>query len=108
IMPRTAGVSSSVRRRFILFSPSPTSVWRWSSGRRSGLPICSTVIVLPLLFLSAIDWLLHSKRQGASPLRVQSIFGGCRHTGQITAAGLQGRVLDAAARCDVLGMNRLL
>src|SRR5690606_17146912 len=45
IMPRTDGVSSSSRRLCILLSPRPTSVARWSSLRRIGDPICSTVMV---------------------------------------------------------------
>ena len=36
IMPRTAGVSSTSRLRCSLFSPSPTSVARWSFGRPIG------------------------------------------------------------------------
>ncbi len=48
IMPRTAGVSFSVRRRRSLFNPRPVSVWRCTSSRRIGLPICSMVMVLPL------------------------------------------------------------
>src|SRR5690606_39248245 len=56
IMPRTAGVSSSVLRRCILLRPRPISVARCSAGRRIGLPICSTVTVLP--FFSAITQIL--------------------------------------------------
>src|SRR5262249_12001803 len=48
-MPRTAGVSLSVRRRFILLRPSPISVCSCTLGRRMGLRYCSTVMVLPAL-----------------------------------------------------------
>ena len=42
-MPRTAGVSPSSRLRFILFSPSPIKVARWSFLRPIGLAICVTL-----------------------------------------------------------------
>src|SRR5262245_18957879 len=53
IMPRTAGVSSRVRRRPILLRPSPIRVCCYLFGRRCGLAICSTVSRLPLPFSAA-------------------------------------------------------
>ena len=52
-MPRTEGVSSSSRVRFILFRPRPFSVSRWMAGRRIGLPISLiyTVVVVAMVNL---------------------------------------------------------
>src|SRR3569623_2477223 len=56
IMPRTSGVSLSVRCLRILLRPSPTRVARWSAVRREGLAICSTVTVLSAIYASTDSW----------------------------------------------------
>src|SRR6267142_1309738 len=50
-MPRVAGVSGSSDTRPILLSRSPTRVSRWLWWRREGLPVCSTLIILPAFLL---------------------------------------------------------
>src|SRR5207245_6365004 len=92
-MPRTEGVSSSVRRLCILFRPRPTSVARCSFGRRIGEPICSTVMVftafLAMVKIPGQRRLFFSRDGGA-------------------AAGLKGRVLDAARGSHILRMHLVL
>src|SRR5687768_17508880 len=91
-MPRTEGVSSSVRRLCILFRPRPTSVARCSLGRRIGLPICSTVTVLvAFLAMVVILW--------------RRLFVG-RNRG--AAACLERRILDAALGRHILRMHLAL
>src|SRR5690606_2848969 len=123
IMPRTAGVSSSVLRRCILLRPRPISVARCSAGRRIGLPICSTVTVLP--FFSAITqipclwrirWPFYSQLQCKSLYtfaetawpRTNTNYRLFFRTDHIMAASLKGRVLDAALCSDVLRMHLML
>src|SRR5690606_8414240 len=92
IMPRTEGVSSSVRRSRILWRPGPPSVARCSFGRRIGLPICSTVTVLvAFLAMVMILWrrLLFSRDR-------------------VAAASLERRILDAALGSHILRMHLAL
>src|SRR5690606_12976198 len=107
IMPRTAGVSSSVLRRCILLRPRPISVARCSAGRRIGLPICSTVTVLP--FFSAITqipclWRIRWPERPRTNTNYRLFF----RTDHIMAASLKGRVIDAALCSDVLRMHLML
>src|SRR6516225_2019145 len=111
-MPRTCGLSTSVRRLCILLSPSPIKVARWIAGRLMGLPICSTTIVLrfsvlaisvPLgsglslacAFASAVSsprddlaHLLATPRRDATRavLMAQRVEGGAHHVVRVRAA----------------------
>src|SRR5690606_22345453 len=107
IMPRPAGGSSSVLRRGLLLRPRPTSVARSSAGRRTGLPICSTVTVLP--FFSAIThfpclWRIRWPERPRTNTHYRLFF----RTDHIMAASLKGRVLDAALCSDVRRMHLML
>src|SRR5688572_1249451 len=61
IMPRMAGVSSSLRVRCSLSRPRPRSVWVWMAGRRLALAICSTVMVFLAMSLRSLG--IRSGRQ---------------------------------------------
>src|SRR6516225_10666822 len=63
IIPRTAGVSSSTRRRRSLLRPSPFSVARWSGLRPIGLAVCTTVTDF-LLSITHSRGLRHHRGQG--------------------------------------------
>src|SRR5579863_9566680 len=84
-MPRTDGVSSSVRVRRILPSPRPRSVAAWISGLRLALRIWRTVTVFPAFaFFSAMTFLSQSRL-------------GARFGGLVFAAGQDFRHAAATA-----------
>ena len=56
-IPRTDGVSSSVRVRCILPRPRPFKVAICTAGRRAGLLTCFTVTVLPDFFSAIMQFL---------------------------------------------------
>src|ERR1700680_4099096 len=54
IMPRTCGVSTSVRLRPRLFKPRPIRVASCTGGRRIGLATCTMVMVLACLLIELL------------------------------------------------------
>src|SRR5437660_11533266 len=88
-MPRVAGVSGSSETRPILLSRSPTRVSRWLWWRREGLPVCSTLIVLPALLLMSF-----STRPSYSAVLLGRLLG----LAALTAPRLQRGYLDGAPR----------
>src|SRR5215510_6683816 len=87
-MPRVAGVSGSSATRPILLSRSPTRVSRCLWWRREGLPVCSTLMVLPAL-------LLISNLHPAAVLLDRLLA-----LAALAAPRLQRRYLDVAPRRD--------
>src|SRR5215510_896184 len=85
-MPRVDGVSGSSATRPIRLSLSPIKVSRWLWWRREGLPVCSTLMVLPALLLIACSTTVLLDRLLA--------------LGALAAARLQRRYLDVAPRRD--------
>src|SRR5262249_58696086 len=86
-MPRVAGVSGSSATRPILLSRSPTRVSRWLWWRREGLPVCSTLMVLPALLLIAA-------------CSTTVLFDRLLALAALAAPRLQRRYLDVAPRRD--------
>src|SRR6185312_502369 len=96
IMPRTEGVSSSVRVRRILPRPNPRRVCAWISGLRLAERIWRTVTVLPLFVFAFFSAMI------VLPLRRR--FGGGRAfaLGQDVGDALAAAIGDHAGRLLVL------
>src|SRR5215467_8292911 len=87
-MPRVAGVSGNSATRPIRLSLSPIRVSRWLWWRREGLPVCSTLMVLPALLLMSCSY------PGAAVALLDRLLA----LGALAAPRLQRRYLDVAPR----------